>query len=227
MSGARSLQSSIRPPQEDQEEIAVEVETIKNVTIATEGVISRENANPEKDQGQDQEMIVIAGIEEGVDLREEETGLLEEVDPQDLPQEDTVTTQEITIEEEIVAEIEIGPDLEIMIKINPEIMIGETEGGQDQDLYPDLQLHQKENADQELVTKAKAQKRKLRIIQEGRTVDAKNLLLLIEMIRTAPSTKIKTNHRILKKRRVKPKAMVNYWTTIQRLNPCMRGNQKI
>ena len=124
LNGVRNLLNSTPLPPEGQIETAEGAAgTIKNVIIANELVILRENANQEEDQ----EIEMIVEIEEGAGLRGEETDLQEEADHQP---DDTAMTQENLVAENMTEMIDV---IEITIEeIDLEIMTEEKEEDLDQ-----------------------------------------------------------------------------------------------
>ena len=202
LNGVRNLLNSTPLPLEGQIETAEGAAgTIKNVIIANELVILRENANQEEDQ----EIEMIEEIEEGAGLRGEETDLQEEADHQP---DDTAMTQENLVAENMTEMIDV---IEITIEeIDLEIMTEEKEEDLDRGQDPYLGLQRpllEENEDREVET-PQNQKKNLKITLEGRTVDAREILLLIEMKRTALSKKKEKNPRIRREKREKLKLTV-------------------
>lgn len=199
LNGVRNLLNSTPLPPEGQIETAEGAAgTIKNVIIANELVILRENANQEEDQ----EIEMIVEIEEGAGLRGEETDLQEEADHQP---DDTAMTQENLVAENMTEMIDV---IEITIEeIDLEIMTEEKEEDLDRGQDPYLGLQRpllEENEDREVET-PQNQKKNLKITLEGRTVDAREILLLIEMKRTALSKKKEKNPRIQREKKEKLK----------------------
>jgi len=203
LNGVRNLLNSTPLPPEGQIETAEGAAgTIKNVIIANELVILRENANQEEDQ----EIEMIVEIEEGAGLRGEETDLQEEADHQP---DDTAMTQENLVAENMTEMIDV---IEITIEeIDLEIMTEEKEEdldldrGQGQDPYLGLQRPLLEESEDQEVETPQNRKKNLKITLEGRTVDAREILLLIEMKRTALSKKKEKNPRIQREKKEKLK----------------------
>ena len=201
LNGVRNLLNSTPLPPEGQIETAEGAAgTIKNVIIANELVILRENANQEEDQ----EIEMIVEIEEGAGLRGEETDLQEEADHQP---DDTAMTQENLVAENMTEMIDV---IEITIEeIDLEIMTEEKEEDLDldrgQDPYLGLQRPLLEESEDQEVETPQNRKKNLKITLEGRTVDAREILLLIEMKRTAPSKKKEKNPRIQREKKEKLK----------------------
>jgi len=203
LNGVRNLLNSTPLPPEGQIETAEGAAgTIKNVIIANELVILRENANQEEDQ----EIEMIVEIEEGAGLRGEETDLQEEADHQP---DDTAMTQENLVAENMTEMIDV---IEITIEeIDLEIMTEEKEEdldldrGQGQDPYLGLQRPLLEESEDQEVETPQNRKKNLKITLEGRTVDARGILLLIEMKRTALSKKKEKNPRIQREKKEKLK----------------------
>lgn len=199
MNGVRNLLNSTPLPPEGQIETAEGAAgTIKNVIIANELVILRENANQEEDQ----EIEMIVEIEEGAGLRGEETDLQEEADHQP---DDTAMTQENLVAENMTEMIDV---IEITIEeIDLEIMTEEKEEDLDrgQDPYLGLQRPLLEESEDQEVETPQNRKKNLKITLEGRTVDAREILLLIEMKRTALSKKKEKNPRIQREKKEKLK----------------------
>jgi len=203
LNGVRNLLNLTPLPPEGQIETAEGAAgTIKNVIIANELVILRENANQEEDQ----EIEMIVEIEEGAGLRGEETDLQEEADHQP---DDTAMTQENLVAENMTEMIDV---IEITIEeIDLEIMTEEKEEdldldrGQGQDPYLGLQRPLLEESEDQEVETPQNRKKNLKITLEGRTVDAREILLLIEMKRTALSKKKEKNPRIQREKKEKLK----------------------
>jgi len=147
---------------------------------------------------------MIVEIEEGAGLRGEETDLQEEADHQP---DDTAMTQENLVAENMTEMIDV---IEITIEeIDLEIMTEEKEEDLDldrgQDLYLGLQRPLLEESEDQEVETPQNRKKNLKITLEGRTVDAREILLLIEMKRTALSKKKEKNPRIQREKKEKLK----------------------
>ena len=199
LNGVRNLLNSTpRPPEGQIETAEGAAGTIKNVIIANELVILRENANQEEDRV----IEMIVEIEEGAGLRGEETDLQEEADHQP---DDTAMTQENSVAENMTEMIDV---IEITIEeIDLEIMTEEKEEDLDrgQDPYLGLQRPLLEESEDQEVETPQNRKKNLKITLEGRTVDAREILLLIEMKRTALSKKKEKNPRIQREKKEKLK----------------------